>query len=485
MIPANGVVMVPEASSGCVCPFPIHCTTVLHPREENRAWGMYSAAGDMFPIRELALNFGAPGDRRDADDTLWLAYPRPGTSRLAFTMDVDVRFASGGKFFRAENPAFPEADATGLPWVGSSGARGMARCRIPLAGEADGTALYGVRLHFAESEAGPFRVKVAGSPYSEAVEVAGGKKIIEIPPVTVSEELTIELLPEEAGEDQPMPVLSGVEIKREKVLEMGLLLPRVVLSDLQPEAITRVETANHTETAFKGSIRLSAPPGFELEPSEIPLELATGDRKEVPVKVRRTVEGKSLRAKLVAELQSAGGQAGTRREALLEYLGPRGRVTVFPTMDTYARASSAANNYATGTTLSVDGGSQKMGDEHHAVAYLRFPLEAPGKPVTATLRLFVPPGGHTQSADSGRIHLVEGDWKEESVNYSNRPDHGAELAVIGKIEQGQWVERKLDVDLTGRKELSVAIVPTSCDGATYVSSQGEEKPELVVEFEKE
>jgi len=45
------------------------------------------------------------------------------------------------------------------------------------------------------------------------------------------------------------------------------------------------------------------------------------------------------------------------------------------------------------------------------------------------------------------------------------------------------VERVLDIDLTGLKELSICLDPTGNDGASYVSREGPQKPELVVEYE--
>ena len=66
-IPANGLLMVPEASSGCLCPFPNACTIVFKSKEkeeENRQWAYFSSPGEMTPVKQLALNLGAPGDRR-------------------------------------------------------------------------------------------------------------------------------------------------------------------------------------------------------------------------------------------------------------------------------------------------------------------------------------------------------------------------------------------------------------------------------------
>jgi hypothetical protein len=68
--------MIPESSAGCVCQFSIASTVVMEPRTDRQAWGLYSAAGAKTPVKQMALNLGAPGDRRDDVGTLWLAYPR-------------------------------------------------------------------------------------------------------------------------------------------------------------------------------------------------------------------------------------------------------------------------------------------------------------------------------------------------------------------------------------------------------------------------
>ena len=57
-VPANGLVMVPEASAGCLCLFSISSTVVLEPREERLPWAIYSSVGLKTPVRHLALNLG-------------------------------------------------------------------------------------------------------------------------------------------------------------------------------------------------------------------------------------------------------------------------------------------------------------------------------------------------------------------------------------------------------------------------------------------
>jgi len=54
---------------------------------------------------------------------------------------------------------------------------------------------------------------------------------------------------------------------------------------------------------------------------------------------------------------------------------------------------------------------------------------------------------------------------------------------LGAVGRNVWEERVLNVDLTNRKELRLVLEPTTCDGASYISREGGQPPELVVEYE--
>ncbi|MHC4703372.1 MAG: hypothetical protein ACYTFQ_22630, partial [Planctomycetota bacterium] len=77
-IPADGLALVPEASAGCICLHPINCSLALEPRPGHERWGIYSAGPTSPPAKRLAVNLGAPGDRRASDGEMWFGYPRPG-----------------------------------------------------------------------------------------------------------------------------------------------------------------------------------------------------------------------------------------------------------------------------------------------------------------------------------------------------------------------------------------------------------------------
>ncbi len=151
-IPANGLVMIPEASAGCVCQFSIASTITLQPRQPRRPWTIYSAVGNVTPVQRMALNFGAPGDRKDAFGNLWLAYPRPATRRetgLDLKLRLDEAFVDGGTF-KSVSDQRRKVDGTDAPWLYTSWARGLTTCTLPLLGKGDAPAIYKVRLHFAD-----------------------------------------------------------------------------------------------------------------------------------------------------------------------------------------------------------------------------------------------------------------------------------------------------------------------------------------------
>jgi len=222
-IPANGLLMVPEASSGCLCPFPNVCTVVFKSREENRQWAYFSQPGPMTPVKHLALNLGAPGDRKDASGALWLGYPRPGGS-LVLQFKVDLSFFPGWSHFK-HDPARLEIEGTDKPWVFCSGVCGLRQCTLPLSEPGDGTARYTVRLAFAELDhdaAGRrvFDIKLQGQVVAEGFDVvkeAGGRNraiIKEFKDIEAAETLTVEFVPRAASPapDQ-LPILQGIEVE--------------------------------------------------------------------------------------------------------------------------------------------------------------------------------------------------------------------------------------------------------------------------------
>jgi len=490
-IPANGLLMVPEASSGCMCPFPNMCTVVFKHRDENRQWAYFSQPGPMTPVKRLALNLGAPGDRKDAAGRLWLGYPRPRGS-LVLQFEVGLSFFPGWEYFK-HDPARLAIDGTAQPWVFRSGVSGLRRCTIPLAGPVDGTARYTVRLAFAELQhdaAGKrvFDIKLQGKVAAEGFDpfqAAGGRNravVKEFRGVEAGEKLTLEFVPKTAGTatDQ-LPVLQGIEVERDEVLTLGFAVPSFLLNDAEPKQSGDVVIANNKQGDFSGTFRVDAPEGFAVTPDQKEVTVPSGQRATLKLTAAVKTKVPAGKYPVTVELLRADGTVECRREAELEYLGNLRRVVLKAAEDSHAFHSSPTKNHGTNVSLNVDGGDRAMGDHHHSIGYLKFPIQIDGQPVSAVLRLH---NAGNPTGDSGQVRLVVAPWSEKGLTYQARPKLGAVVAKIGPVTENQLVELPLDVSLEGIEELNLAIDPTSCDGVNYISREGGKPAELVLEYVK-
>ncbi len=152
-IPGNGLVMIPEASAGCVCQFSIASTVVMEPRSDNSAWGILSAVGPSTPVKRLGINLGGPGDRLDDERREWLGFPRPHTvGRLEFIFDIQPRLAPGGKW-TSNNEDSVDLPKNLTPWLFASAATQLEHFEAELLGPADPKgAKYRVKLYFVDAD---------------------------------------------------------------------------------------------------------------------------------------------------------------------------------------------------------------------------------------------------------------------------------------------------------------------------------------------
>jgi len=490
LIPAAGLLLAPEASAGCMCPFPNMCTVVFKPSEENRAWAYYSAPGPMTPVRHLALNLGASGDRTDAAGTLWLGYPRPGGS-LVLQFEVDRAFYSGGSFVK-RNSAFTAIAGTDKPWLFASAAQGLRKCTIPLLAEGDGTALYRVRLAFADPENDQpgrrvFDIKLQGQVVQEDFDVvreAGGRDravFKEFTGIEVSDRLAIELVAKTARpEPHEAPILQGVEITRQEVVRLGCAATDFLLSNHDSKQTGELKLSNIRDDSFEGTLKITAPDGFQLTPNEVEVTLASGERTIVPLEAAVAAGVRPGNYKATVKLLRSDGTLELERDIAIEHLGRRSRAVFKPVEDASVSRRYPDMNKGSASVLLVDGGSQTMGDRDHAQAYLKFLVDIPGRASSVRLRIH---NAGNPSSDAGRICLASGSWREAKVTYSTRPTVGKELARIGRIVENRPVECPLEIDLEGSTELSLMIDPTSCDGVDYLSRESDKPPQLIIEYE--
>ena len=206
----------------------------MEPRAERKDWHIASSVGAQTPVKELHLNFGAPGDRRAPDGTAWIAYPRPRPERetsLDLTFDAKVAFEAGGTYVSYNEDTIDIKSSEVPNWVYSSWGNGVLMSRIPLLGKGDSPAKYTVRIHMAAPEPKGkqlaakepverhFSLRLQGKVVADDIRIQPGEtspKVLEFKGIEVSDVLTLEQF-SKTKKPRPlqMPVLNGVEIVRE------------------------------------------------------------------------------------------------------------------------------------------------------------------------------------------------------------------------------------------------------------------------------
>ena len=152
LIVANGVLNAPEYTRTCTCSYQNQTSLALVHIPEVETWTFNPIKRGAGDIRRVGINFGAPGDRKAENGTLWLDYPSRGGPSPA----VEVTTVPRQPIWFSRHSSRIEKGV--LPWVEASGAKGIKKISIKLAGsgrkenEAGAERRYTVRLHFAEPD---------------------------------------------------------------------------------------------------------------------------------------------------------------------------------------------------------------------------------------------------------------------------------------------------------------------------------------------
>jgi hypothetical protein len=489
-IAAGGVLLMPEASTGCMCTFPNMGTVVFQPRQEQKAWAYYSTVGPLTPVKHLAVNFGAAGDRQDGSGLLWLAYPRP-TGSLVLNFPVETSFYPGGSYVK-QNSVYVSAQGTDSRWLFASAAAGLQKCSIPLLAPGDGRAQYRVRLAFLDSEnelpgKRVFDIRLQGNLVAkeyDVVRAAQGKGravFAEYSGIGVDEKLIVEFGTKSGATSlASLPSLYGIEVTRERFIGLGFQIPDLVLNNARPQQTASLRLANLCDQPFRGTLQIAAPSGVSVTPQEQAVELTVGTRREIPVAFAVSPGTSPSRSDIPVKLVRSDGSLELARSIRVEHLGPRSRVAFPAVEDTCVVRRYGNRNFGTATMMQVDGGDQQMNDHLHTVALLKFRVHIPGKPVRATLRIV---NAGNPAGDAGRICLVEQPWQETRVTYDNRPAAGRELAKLGRVQENEIVERTVPVGCLHEGEFSLMLDATSADGVDFLTRESGSPAELVVEYE--
>ena len=224
------------------------------------------------------------------------------------------------------------------------------------------------------------------------------------------------------------PILQGIEVIRQRVVRLGWSLPSFQVDNGHRSQSGQVQLSNLRDEAFHGRLEVVAPAGFEALPAQAAVELARGQRKRIEITLRALPAASPGLHKVAVRLRRPDGSLELEATTTIEHLGRRGRLVIPACEDAFVLRRYPDLNKGKATVLIVDGGEDAIGDLDHSLAYLKFRVDVPGRPVGVRLRL-ANAGNPTQ--DSGRVCRVREPWSEERITYANRPPPGEELGRIG------------------------------------------------------
>lgn len=212
LIPAGGILNAPDYTRTCTCSYQNQVSLALVHMPEVETWTFQTLSAPATRVTAAGLNFGAPGDRRGPDGTLWLDYPSTGGP----SPDLPVKNSVESPEYVRHHVSRMEGGE--LRWVGASGIIGGGDLEIGL-GDGAGEETYRVRLVFAEiaglgTGARVFDVALQDQVVLEAFDIAreaGGPfrtVVREFTGVLVGERLRITL----GSRGSAPPLLCGVQV---------------------------------------------------------------------------------------------------------------------------------------------------------------------------------------------------------------------------------------------------------------------------------
>ncbi len=130
LLAANGLLIHPQGYSGCCCSYNFKTNLALMSTPgRGDTWYVLPRRANSGPIKRIAVNFGAPGDRKDARGRAWLGFPRP-IQASACPAPVAVSLTNATCVHRRR--ATSVIEGTDAPWIYASGLRGTGRIAIDL-----------------------------------------------------------------------------------------------------------------------------------------------------------------------------------------------------------------------------------------------------------------------------------------------------------------------------------------------------------------
>ncbi len=173
LIAADGVLNAPDYTRTCSCSYQNQTSLAMVHMPELDYWVTYTGGIGAGTIRELGVNFGAPGHRRDQEDRLWIAVPNvpylsSSNKDTGLSDQVAVKTQGGRPFTR--HP-FNLPDEYAENWILASGLEGVESIRIPI--NTESPVQCEVRILFCkpdltELERYQFSVEIEGEPATDS-----------------------------------------------------------------------------------------------------------------------------------------------------------------------------------------------------------------------------------------------------------------------------------------------------------------------------
>ena len=133
LVCADGVLNAPDYTRTCTCSYPNQTSLALIHNPDIEYWTFNSYTTELEEnkrVRRVGLNFGAPGDRRAENGTLWLDTPSVGGD----SPDIPVLFSGSGTpdYYRHNQMQLLDAPT---PWITASGVEGAEKIEVLLSGQ--------------------------------------------------------------------------------------------------------------------------------------------------------------------------------------------------------------------------------------------------------------------------------------------------------------------------------------------------------------
>jgi hypothetical protein len=229
MIPAGGLVVVPEGSSSCQCAYNYKTSLALMSDDRCFHYGLGGTGRSDMP--GLRINFGAPGDRADADGNIWYGYPRPvaygrclgsqpyGPKPAGPQLPIEEQVAEPSYTTRGRNPDWVKITNTDEPWLPSCGLEGSIHFVIRRPPELRDAESLSVVLYFCELGDTPsprvFDIRLQGETVLQdlnVAETAGSTHKMLARSFTFPNSQTINLKITPSNPMGPPPIISGMAI---------------------------------------------------------------------------------------------------------------------------------------------------------------------------------------------------------------------------------------------------------------------------------